>query len=124
MANNNEASEFWRSIQELDKMSLPTKLHNYEEKLSFMQCKIDDFQNRPRRSNVLFFGIKDTDIPESWDVSEELVNNVWVDKLEVNVTSVARAHRLDKFSADKKRPIIPKSFIERDLETVLSRRIK
>lgn len=102
----------------------PHQTQNYDQNLSFMQSKIDDLENRSRRSNVLFFGIDDSDKAESWDVSEELVKNFCADKLEVAVTSIVRAHRLGKFSTDKKRPIIAKLLNEKDVETVLSRGIK
>lgn len=41
-------------------------------------------------------------------------------KLGIAVTSVARAHRLGRFSTDKKRPIIAKFYNEKEVESVLS----
>ncbi|KAG0432296.1 hypothetical protein HPB47_020986 [Ixodes persulcatus] len=51
---------------------------NVDENISKLQDKIDDLENRSRRSNVLFFGVTDTDESETgairivWHLSELL----------------------------------------------------
>ncbi|XP_077543323.1 uncharacterized protein LOC144155629 [Haemaphysalis longicornis] len=94
---------------------------------TFAQEKIDDLENRSRRSNVLFFGIEDTDQSESWEASETHVREFCSNKLSVTAASIARAHRLGRFSAEKTRPIIAKFYNEktrRDVETILSKGVK
>ncbi|KAH7974307.1 hypothetical protein HPB49_013878 [Dermacentor silvarum] len=89
-----------------------------------VQEKIDDLENRSRRSNVLFYGITDSAKSETWEESERLVNNFCTEKLGLTVTSISRAHRVGRFSSKKKRPIIAKFFNEKEVELVLSRGFK
>lgn len=89
-----------------------------------VQEKIDDLENRSRRSNVLFYGITDSAKSETCEESELLVNNFCTEKLGLTVTSISRAHRVGRFSSEKKRPIIAKFFNEKEVELVLSRGFK
>ncbi|XP_075555559.1 uncharacterized protein LOC142588016 [Dermacentor variabilis] len=86
-----------------------------------VQEKIDDLENRSRRSNVLFYGLTDSARSETWEESERLVSNFCTQKLGLTVTSISRAHRVGRFSSEKKRPIIAKFFNEKEVELVLSR---
>lgn len=88
--------------------------------MSVMHDKIDDLENRSRRSNLLFYGIQDTGEAEDWDTSEQIVTKFCQDILGVTTASIARAHRLGRFSNDRTRPIIVKFFNEKEIETVLS----
>ncbi|KAH7941694.1 hypothetical protein HPB49_016127 [Dermacentor silvarum] len=89
-----------------------------------VQEKIDDLENRSRWSNVLFYGITDSAKSETWEESERLVNNFCTEKLGLTVASISRAHRVGRFSSEKKRPIIAKFFNEKEVELVLSRGFK
>lgn len=89
-----------------------------------MQEKIDDLENRSRRSNVLFYGISDTNKSEAWDVSERLAREFCTNKLGISVSTIARAHRIGRFSPDKPRPIIAKLFNEKEVETVMANGFK
>lgn len=97
---------------------------SHDANFACMQEKLDDLENRSRRSNVLFFGITDTDPSETWESSETHVHEFCSNKLGVTVTSIARAHRLGRFSPDKMRPIIAKFYNEKEVETVLSKGVK
>ncbi|XP_077497108.1 uncharacterized protein LOC144107795 [Amblyomma americanum] len=97
---------------------------NSDKGLANVQAKIDDLENRSRRSNVLFYGIDDPEKSETWEESERLVNVFCKEKLGLTVESVSRAHRVGRFSSEKKRPIIAKFFNEREVDTVMSRGYK
>ncbi|XP_077497727.1 uncharacterized protein LOC144108342 [Amblyomma americanum] len=113
-----------KRVQELEtKLELASSVStsaNHESGLSNIVNKIDDLENRSRRSNVLFYGIADSDSSESWETSEQLVNDFCLDKLGVTVTSVARAHRVGRFSTEKARPIIAKFINDKEIEAILS----
>ncbi|KAH9373053.1 hypothetical protein HPB48_018066 [Haemaphysalis longicornis] len=64
-----------------------------------MQEKIDDLEHRSRRSNVLFYGINETDKFEAWDVSERLVHEFCTNKLGITASTIARAHCTGRFSS-------------------------
>ncbi|KAH7985171.1 hypothetical protein HPB49_026570 [Dermacentor silvarum] len=102
--------------------TLPSKqpVSNENTDISKIQNKVDDLENRSRRLNVLFFGINDSNAAEPWENSERHVREFCTQKLGIAVTSVARAHRLGRFSTDKKRPIIAKFYNEKEVESVLS----
>ncbi|KAH7978045.1 hypothetical protein HPB49_004308 [Dermacentor silvarum] len=89
-----------------------------------MQEKIDDLENRSRRSNVLFYGISDTNKSEASDVSERLASEFCTNKLGISVSTIARAHRIGRFSPVKPRPIIAKLFNEKEVETVMANGFK
>lgn len=96
----------------------------HENDLAKIQDKLDDLENRSRRSNLLFYGVTDTDGSESWEASERIVKEICSNNLGISVSSVARAHRLGCFSSDKKRPIIAKFYNEKEVESILSKGYK
>ncbi|KAH9367718.1 hypothetical protein HPB48_021860 [Haemaphysalis longicornis] len=98
-------------------VTLPT----HDQHFSALHDKIDDLENRSRRSNVLFFGVDDNEPSETWDATEGLVREFCASKLGITVDSVARAHRLGRFVRDKKRPIIAMFFNDREIEAILNK---
>lgn len=78
--------------------------------MSVIRDKIDDLENRSRRSNLLFYGIRHTGESEYWEMSEQIVTKFRQDKLGASTASIARAHRLGRFSNERTRPIIEKFF--------------
>ncbi|XP_077552427.1 uncharacterized protein LOC144166812 [Haemaphysalis longicornis] len=89
--------------------------------------KCDDAENRLRRSNLLFFGIKDENA-ETWAESEAKIISFCATHLEMNITDagIERAHRLGRYCADKMRPIIVKFAHYKEKSRVLqsSRKLK
>lgn len=86
-----------------------TTLLKVSDQLTAISSRCDDAENRQRRSNLLFFGIKDNEQKE-WAASEEKVIAFCSEKLEITTTSsqFERVHRLGKFTEGKNRPIIAK----------------
>lgn len=74
-----------------------------------LMSRIDDSDDRARRSNLLFFGVADN-TNETWAQSESSVINLCSTNLQIDVVprDIERAHRLGKFVAGKNRPIIVK----------------
>lgn len=98
--------------------SVATTSHN---NISVIRDKIDDLENRSRRSNVLFYGIADGDPTESWEAVQKIVTDFCQNQLELTVSSIARAHRLGRFLPDKTRPIIAKFFNDKEVEAIIGR---
>ncbi|KAH8036365.1 hypothetical protein HPB51_025706 [Rhipicephalus microplus] len=102
----------------------PTGACGNNQGISNLQAKIDDLENRSRRSNVIFYGIEDGERFETWETSERLVRDFCTNRLDFSISSLARAHRIGRFSREKKRPIIAKLFNEKEVETILSKGFK
>lgn len=89
--------------------------------MSNIENKIDELENRSRRFNVLFYGIADGGLSESWDTVQKIVTDFCQNQLQLAVTSIARAHRLGHFSPDKTRPITVKFFDDKEVEAIIGR---
>lgn len=102
----NNLKSLTKRVQELEtkaEMAPPPEASvNVNENISKLQDKIHDLKNRSCRSNVLFFGVTDTDESETWESSERLVTEFCSNRLGITVSSIARAHRLGGFSSAKK----------------------
>ncbi|KAG0425776.1 hypothetical protein HPB47_027082 [Ixodes persulcatus] len=72
-----------------------------------VNSRCDDAENRLRRSNLLFFGIPDSQT-ETWTQSEEKVIRLCAQSMGIEISpgNLERSHRLGKFTANKNRPII------------------
>lgn len=76
---------------------------------STLMPRIDDLENRSRRSNLVICGIFDIN-GETWEVLEENVVALSKDKLgiSIDVSNIGRAHRSVIFREGRKRTIIMK----------------
>ncbi|KAH9383179.1 hypothetical protein HPB48_024005 [Haemaphysalis longicornis] len=74
-----------------------------------MSARVGDFEDRSRRSNLVFYELPDNH-NESWQSTESLV--VELCKYHLGITlkphDMERAHRLGVFQPDKNRPIVAK----------------
>ncbi|KAH9384237.1 hypothetical protein HPB48_026234 [Haemaphysalis longicornis] len=76
--------------------SLPTsEIVSLSSEIKQLADKCDDAENRLRRSNLLFFGIKDENT-ETWAESEAKIISFCATNLEMNITDagIERTHRL------------------------------
>lgn len=108
--------------------SLPTaEIASLSSKIKQLTDKCDDAENRLRRSNLLFFGIKDENT-ETWAQSEAKIVSFCSTNLGINVNNadIERAHRLGRYCADKMRPIIVKFAHYKDKSKIIqsSRKLK
>ncbi|XP_077506721.1 uncharacterized protein LOC144115957 [Amblyomma americanum] len=83
--------------------------------------KCEDAESRLRRSNLLFFGIQDSN-NETWAQSETHIVTFLSEKLNIAITAddIERAHRLGRFQASKNRPIIVKFLRFKDKSKILA----
>ncbi|XP_077536042.1 uncharacterized protein LOC144148372 [Haemaphysalis longicornis] len=104
--------------------SLNTAPHDavsIKHEIETLKAANTDANNRLRRNNLLFLGIEDS-AKETWDESEQNVMKFCTDHLGITLetNSIERAHRIGKFSADKKRPIVIKLAHFKTKEKILS----
>ncbi|CAN7978244.1 unnamed protein product, partial [Ixodes persulcatus] len=81
-----------------------SELAKQVDHLSVLQ---DDLENRSRRCNLIFYGIKD-DQNETWSQAQSKVMETCEAKLgtKLSASDIERSHRLGRFRSDKLRPII------------------
>ncbi|CAN7946659.1 unnamed protein product, partial [Ixodes hexagonus] len=93
--------------------TLSSKLHD-------METRCDDAENRLRRSNLLFYGIVD-EANETWASSEKKVLDFCSRHFDISIhpDNIERAHRIGKYSTEKKRPIIVKFSRFKDKDRIL-----
>lgn len=79
------------------------------KQVAYLASRIDDLEDRSRRSNLLFYGANDSD-KETWEQSEKLVTEICTTHLGIPIqpSDIERAHRLGAFNPDRKRPIVVK----------------
>ena len=120
---DNMATEVHEKFEELR-----TENKHLKSELSRMSERLDDFECRNRRNNLIFHGIPG-DINETWEMSEQKVRDFLSNTLDienVNDIYIDRAHRLNTRNKDS--PIIvkfvtttDKNFIYRQAKETLSR---
>ncbi|XP_040359365.1 uncharacterized protein LOC121047824 [Ixodes scapularis] len=88
---------------------LEQKLESVLLEMASLKRRSDDAESRSRRSNLIFFGFKDT-TKETWAESEKLVLDLCSDKLglQIDPATIDRAHRIGRFNPAKNRPVVVK----------------
>lgn len=96
-------------------------INRLEHAITTLKAANIDTNNRMRRDNLLFFGIDDSD-KEPWSDSENKILDLCKNTLDLTLSAsdIERAHRLGKFSATKKRPIIVKLAHFKTKENILA----
>lgn len=83
-----------------------------------MELKIDDLENRSRRSNLLVYGVPEEadENPETLEqtISEQILKNI----LKIKPVPIERIHRIGKQDAQKTRPVILKLLDFQDKVTI------
>lgn len=84
--------------------------------------RLDDLENRSRRNNLIFYGFPDTNPKETYAQSEQIIINHCLKSfgLTVGTQDIERAHRLGRYSTNRKRPIIVKLSSFKTKESILS----
>lgn len=83
--------------------------------------KLDDLENFGHRLNLLFFGLNDTNLRESWETSEQIVRALCTDKLGIEIGTVQRAHRIGRHRPNKNRPVIVNFLNYKDTKGILGK---
>nr|XP_050024897.1 uncharacterized protein LOC126519313 [Dermacentor andersoni] len=91
-------------------------------RISELEARMDDAENRSRRNNLIFYGIPDPSSSETFAETEQLVANLCRDNLQVTLEprDIERAHRLGRPSAGRCRPIIVKLASHKTKAAILS----
>ncbi|XP_037528633.1 uncharacterized protein LOC119405878 [Rhipicephalus sanguineus] len=87
-----------------------------------IEARLDEAENHSRRNNLIFYGVPETNTKESFAQSEQLIIDICRNNLDVNVDpkEIDRAHRLGKFSQNRRRPIIVKFTFHKTKSAILS----
>ncbi|XP_077558141.1 uncharacterized protein LOC144173705 [Haemaphysalis longicornis] len=90
-----------------------------------LRSRLDNFEDRSRRDNLIFYGLEDT-AEESWAESEEKVRALISASLEsvIPEDSISRAHRLGAYVPKKCRPVIVKFCSFKITDAILSKKSK
>ena len=100
------------NIKEIEKsvksMAVSQLQGNDSSIIQEIKAKLNDLENRSRRNNLRFDGIKD-DVNESWDQTEDKLKAFIKNKLKVSDNIIIeRSHRIGHFDDDKNRCIVAK----------------
>lgn len=126
--NNKSAHDSLTAIHiKLDALThLETRITDVEDRMTGMEAtllkigqQIDDMENRSRRSNLIIYGILETENETTECLETEVINKLIRDKLKVTISGIERIHRLGKKSEDKTRPVIFKLLDFRDKIKIL-----
>ncbi|XP_077539809.1 uncharacterized protein LOC144152415 [Haemaphysalis longicornis] len=85
---------------------LKTEVCSLQKVVQEQQIKLDDFEDRSRRRNLIIFGIPEIPDENHSALKEHVVDKIFREKLEVVAKTVERVHRVGKKKTDNRRPVI------------------
>lgn len=68
--------------------------------------RLDALENRSRRNNIVTYGLKEENNESASELQKKVENNLLRSKLEVQVRSIKRIHRVGRKDAGNERPVI------------------
>ena len=74
-----------------------------KENLLKCQEKMEDLENRERRTNLVFKGVEEQK-EETWKETEKIISRVIEEKFQIIPNGIARAHRLGRYNQTSKYP--------------------
>lgn len=95
------------------------KMTNMERTNQNLERKLVDIEDRGRRNNLIIFGIPENTRETPDSLAESVVDDLFRNKLGLQVQSVERIHRLGTRKSDRPRPTILKLFDHREKIMVL-----
>ena len=109
-----------RVQRERDLKNMNQELNKFEKKLKQCYEKIDSFENRERRANLVFKGVQEHK-EEFSSETEEILKTFIQDYLKFSPVEIARAQRIGKYNSNSKFPriIIVKFMKESEKKRVL-----
>lgn len=84
-----------------------------------LELKIDDLENQSRRSNLLVFGVPESEKENNANLDKLINETIITDILKCSPVAIERIHRLGKPRPNKQRPIILKLVDSREKNTIL-----
>lgn len=124
---NEKLAEIDRKLEKLT--GLEEKVTHCVNKVSELECslasmakKLDDLENRSRRSNLIVYGVNEQDNETTEKLEKAVIKEIFQDVLGVNILGVERIHRLGRPKQgldNKPRPVILKLLDFRDKDRVM-----
>ncbi|XP_077558145.1 uncharacterized protein LOC144173709 [Haemaphysalis longicornis] len=81
--------------------------------------RLVDYENRSRRNNLLVFGLAEKSIESESDLMVAVVDKIFKKKLNVEVKTIERIHRMGTVKPGKVRPVIMRFYDYREKERVM-----
>lgn len=78
------------------------------EVIKRLEKRVDDLENRSRRSNLIVYGLTEREGETSKDLESAVNDNIIKGKLELEPVAIERIHRIGQPGTDKTRPVILK----------------
>ena len=94
---------------------LREEIKTVKSELSKCQEKLDELENRGRRSNLIFKGIEEQN-EETWGETQELLTSVIKKHFDIELQSIGRAHRLGQYRPSSKYPRMIIARFEKEAE--------
>ncbi|XP_077532690.1 uncharacterized protein LOC144145064 [Haemaphysalis longicornis] len=104
--------------------SLEIKVTSCQQQIANLEARIDDLENRGRRSNIIVYGLPESEEEKNESLESTVNNEVIKGILELDPVAIERIHRLGRPSPGKVRPVILKLLDSRDKTKILKQCIK
>ena len=81
-----------------------TVINSHEDRVRLLEYKSIDLEARSRRNNILFYGFSES---KNENYKIKIIEMVQEElEIDLNESDISRAHRLGRYDATKKRPVI------------------
>ncbi|XP_040071067.1 uncharacterized protein LOC115328799 [Ixodes scapularis] len=100
------------------------RITELETTVKIITRKVDDLENRSRRSNLIVYGIKEQENENSQTLERVVVGEILERILNVQIAGIERIHRLGKQADNKIRQVILKLLDSRDKSKILKNCVK
>ncbi|XP_065286334.1 uncharacterized protein [Dermacentor albipictus] len=96
------------------------QINSLQKALISLELKVDDLENRSRRSNLIVYGLPEEAKENEGSLEHKVHEKILKSVLEVEDVTIERIHRLGRPAAKKTRPVILKLLDYRDKTQILS----
>ncbi|XP_077560605.1 uncharacterized protein LOC144175397 [Haemaphysalis longicornis] len=90
------------------------QVSNLQKEITALELKLDDLENRSRRSNLIFYGIEEDKNENNESLEDTINEKILKNILEIEPVAIERIHRLGRAAEGKNRPVILKLLNSRD----------
>ncbi|XP_075732745.1 uncharacterized protein LOC119162123 [Rhipicephalus microplus] len=112
-----EISTTWGSLTCIHETNL--RIDTLEATVRQQAERLVDYENRSRIHNLLVFGLAEKSIESESDLMVSVVDKIFKEKLDVEVKTIERIHRMGKVQPGKVRPVIMRLYDYREKERVM-----
>ncbi|KAH9362121.1 hypothetical protein HPB48_002099 [Haemaphysalis longicornis] len=90
------------------------------QRVEDLQSRNNRLENRSRQQNLVFYGVDDNNRAETWDKSENLITSICKEKLEIDLQSIQKAHRVGRYTESRNRSIVVNFASYKEKQNVLT----